>query len=52
MGKPTKNQLLRERMAVSVKRSKQTTFDGLPEVTQSESPSAVDSKNKKKDNNY
>ena len=48
MGKPTKNQLLRERMAVSVMRSKQTTFDGLPEVPQSESSSEVDSKNKKK----
>ena len=48
MGKPTKNPLLRERMAVSVMRYKQTTFDGLPEVPQSESPSTVDSKNKKK----
>ena len=47
LGKPTKNQLLREKIEVSVKQSKQTTFDGFPESPRNESPSTLDSKTKK-----
>jgi hypothetical protein len=47
LGKPTKNQLLRENIAVSVKQSKQSTFDGLSTFTQNRSAGVVDLKDKK-----
>jgi hypothetical protein len=44
LGKPTKNQLLRDKTEISVKQSKQTTFDVFPESCRNESPSALGSK--------